>query len=141
MRTPGQKLRSNGPNSGTKTSILARTCRADVNEKTSVRKSSGFFSFPTRGSRRPQNFLSTKPGSPTRTPRAGVKCGESVDILQRNPENPLFFSPPDMEMFMNLSWRTCEAGAHGGWEGVAGRVSRGGGAKHIFFGAEVSTKL
>ena len=35
LRTSGRKLRSGPPNPG-KTSILARTCRADVHEKTSV---------------------------------------------------------------------------------------------------------
>ena len=43
--TSGQKLRSGPPSPG-KTSILARTCRADVHEKTSVWKTSGWFFVP-----------------------------------------------------------------------------------------------
>ena len=45
LRTSGQKLRSGPPNPG-ETSILARTCRADVHEKTSVWKTSGWFFVP-----------------------------------------------------------------------------------------------
>ena len=48
LRTPGQKLRSGPPNPG-KTSSLARTCRADVHEKTSVWKTSGWFFVPYFG--------------------------------------------------------------------------------------------
>ena len=45
LRTSGQKLRSGTPNPG-KTSILARACRADVHEKTSVWKTSGWSFVP-----------------------------------------------------------------------------------------------
>ena len=45
LRTSGQKLRSGPPNPG-KTSILARKSRADVHERTSVWKTSGWFFVP-----------------------------------------------------------------------------------------------
>ena len=45
LRTSGQKLRSGPPNAG-KTSILQWICRADVHEKTSVWKTSGWFFVP-----------------------------------------------------------------------------------------------
>ena len=49
-------------------------------------------------SRRQNNFLFTKSGSPTPTPHARVKCGDTAETLKKDPQNPLFLPPPPSPM-------------------------------------------